>query len=85
MAIGIRELKNQATQILRSIQEKGSAVVVTRHGRPAALILPIDSAEAEDYVLAHAPQIVRSLNQADQDLRKHDTIKLQTYRRSRGL
>jgi len=64
----------------------GSApVVITRHGRPRALILPIDSPEAEDYVLSHAPEIIASLREADTDLREGKTITLKTYKRRRGL
>lgn len=85
MAIGIRDLKNRATEILRAVSEKGAAVVVTRHGRPTALILPIESPEAEDYVLAHAPEIVSSLREAESDLREGKTVALKSYRRRRGL
>lgn len=85
MAVGIRELKNRATEILRGIEEEKAPVVVTRHGRPRALILPIDSPEAEDYVLSHAPEIVASLKAAESDLRRGKTIGLRTYRRRRGL
>lgn len=85
MAVGIRELKNRATEILREVEERGSHVVVTRHGRPSALILPIDSPEAEDYILAHAPAIVSSLRQAESDLRTGKTVSLRSYRRKRGL
>lgn len=83
--VGIRELKNKATQILRSVEERGSSVVVSRHGRPTALILPIDSPEAEDYVLAHAPEIVESLRQADRDLEEGRTVTLGDYRDRRGI
>lgn len=83
--VGIRELKNKATQILRSVEERGSPVVVSRHGRPTALILPIDSPEAEDYVLAHAPEIVESLRQADRDLEEGRTVTLGDYRDRRGI
>lgn len=85
MAIGIRDFKNRATEILRDISEKGSAVVITRHGRPTALILPIGSPEAEDYVLAHAPEIVSSLREAETDLREGKTTTLKSYKRRRGL
>ncbi|MBI4259752.1 MAG: type II toxin-antitoxin system Phd/YefM family antitoxin [Actinobacteria bacterium] len=84
MAIGIRDLKNRAPEIVRAVEESGSAVVVTRHGRPAALILPIGSPEAEDYVLAHAPEIVASLREADRDHRAGRTTTLGSYRRRRG-
>lgn len=83
--VGIRELKNKATQILRSVEERRSPVVVSRRGRPTALILPIDSPEAEDYVLAHAPEIVESLRQADRDLREGRTVTLGDYRDRRGI
>jgi prevent-host-death family protein len=85
MAIGIRELKNRATEVLRTMEDRGSAVVVTRRGRPTALLLPIDSPEAEDYVLSHAPEIVSSLRAAESDLRRGKTVTLRSYRRKRGL
>jgi antitoxin YefM len=85
MAIGIRELKNRASEILRGVEEQKNHIVVTRHGRPSALILPIDSAEAEDYVLSHAPEIVASLREADTDLRRGNTVSLRKYKQKRGL
>jgi len=85
MSIGVRELKNRTTEVLRSLEERRSAVVVTRHGRPTALLLPIDSPEAEDYVLAHAPEIVASLREAESDLKRGRTVPLRGYRRRRGI
>jgi prevent-host-death family protein len=82
MAIGVRELRNRITELLRGLDHP---VVVTRHGKPAALLLPIDSPEAEDYVLAHAPDIVASLREADRDLKLGRTRKLGAYRRDRRL
>ena len=83
--IGIRELRNRATQVLRSLEERRSGVIVTRHGRPAALILPIDAPEAEDYVLSHAPDIVASFRAADTDLKAGRTVSLADYRRRRQI
>lgn len=85
MAVGVRELKNRTAEILRALERRGSAVVVTRHGKPTALILPVGSPEAEDYVLAHAPEIVASLREAESDLRAGRTTSLKSYRRRRGL
>lgn len=85
MSIGIRELKNRATEVLRAIEERRSGVVITRRGRPTALILPIDSPEAEDYVLSHAPEIIDSLREANDDLREGRTTTLSEYRRQRGV
>jgi len=85
MTIGIRELKNRATEVLRTMEDRGIAVVVTRRGRPTARLLPIDSPEAEDYVLSHASEIVSSLRAAGSDLRRGKTVTLRSYRRKRGL
>ena len=85
MVVGVRDLKNRTTEILRSIEKSGSAVVVTRHGKPTALILPMGSPEAEDYILSHAPEVVASLREAEADLRSGRTTTLKSYRRRRGL
>jgi len=42
--VGIKELKNQTTEILRCVREDGLEYVVTFHGRPVAVLLPIDRA-----------------------------------------
>lgn len=54
--IGIRELKNTASRVIDDV-EAGERVVVTKRGRPAAVIMSID--DAEDFVLAHAEEFVR--------------------------
>lgn len=54
--IGIKELKNTASRVIGSVEE-GERVVVTKRGRPAAVIMSID--DAEDFVLAHADEFVR--------------------------
>ncbi len=41
--IGVRELKNQATQILRAVREQQAEYIVTYHGKPIARLLPIDA------------------------------------------
>jgi len=42
--VGIKDLKNQATEILRTVREQQVEYVVTYHGRPVAMLLPIDAA-----------------------------------------
>ena len=49
--VGIRELKNEASEIIRAVREDRAEYVVTLRGRPVALILPLaadwQKAEAE--------------------------------------
>ena len=42
--IGIRELKAQASDVIRAVKENRARYVVTQRGVPAALIIPLDAA-----------------------------------------
>ena len=53
--IGIKALKNEASRVVDEV-EAGASYVVTKRGRPAAVLLPIE--EAEDLVLANAEEYV---------------------------
>ena len=56
--VGVRELKNQATEIIRDVRENRTEYVVTYHGQPVAVLLPVDEAwlEAEAERAAEAAQ-----------------------------
>ena len=45
--VGVRELKNRATEIIRAVRENQTEYVVTYHGRPVAVLLPVDEAWLE--------------------------------------
>lgn len=45
--IGIRELKRQASEIVRAIREEGAAYVVTLRGKPVAMLVPYGAPAAE--------------------------------------
>ena len=63
--IGIKELKNTASRVIDEV-EGGERVIVTKRGRPAAVILSLE--DAEDFVLAHADEFVRMRAAARRDL-----------------
>ncbi len=54
--IGVKELKATASAVIDDV-EAGAAYIVTKRGRPAAVLLPVD--EAEDLVLANADEYIR--------------------------
>lgn len=45
--VGIRELKNDTSEIIRAVREERAEYVVTLRGRPVALIVPVDEGWAE--------------------------------------
>ena len=59
--IGIKELKSTASAVIERV-EAGAAFVITKRGRAAAVLLPVE--EAEDLVLANADEYVRMRREA---------------------
>ena len=45
--IGVRELKNQTSRVLRTVREEMSEYVVTLRGEPVAVLMPLTEAETE--------------------------------------
>jgi len=71
--IGIKELKTTASAVIDRV-EGGTAYVVTKRGRPAAVLLPVE--EAEDLVLANADEYVRLRREARAAYAKGRTVNL---------
>jgi prevent-host-death family protein len=72
--IGVKELKATASAVIDRV-EGGAAYVVTKRGRPAAVLLPIE--EAEDLVLANTDEYVRMRREARAAYEQGRTLKLQ--------
>lgn len=71
--IGVKELKATASAVIDRV-EAGTAYVVTRRGRPAAVLLPVE--EAEDLVLANADEYLRMRREARVDYARGRTTSL---------
>lgn len=66
---GIRDLQRRSSEIVNRVNETGRPALVTRRGRPAAVLMPLDEDALEDFVLANAPEYVTSIDDAEEDLR----------------
>ncbi len=45
--IGVRDLRQQASEVLRRVREESAEYVITYQGRPVAILLPLDAEQAE--------------------------------------
>ena len=43
--LGVRELKNRATEVIRNVREKGTEYVVTYRGDPGVIVRPVTEAD----------------------------------------
>jgi antitoxin YefM len=78
--IGVRDLAKHASAIINDIEQTKEPALITRRGRPVAYMLPVDSEEFEDFVLAHAPQFVEGMATANAELAAGETISLADVR-----
>ena len=62
MRVGVRELKNQATEILRQVREEQAEYVVTYYGRPVAVLLPVD----QEWVEGEASRAAEAASPGDE-------------------
>lgn len=47
VTVGIRELKQQASELVRMVRETGNEVQVTYHGQVVALLIPVKRASSK--------------------------------------
>ncbi len=55
--IGIRDFKNRACEIVRRVREEGELYIVTSHGRPAAIMFPVQDGEIEEMIIRYHPYL----------------------------
>jgi prevent-host-death family protein len=46
--VGVRELKNRASEIIRAVREEGVEYVITYRGQPVARLVPIIGEENDE-------------------------------------
>jgi prevent-host-death family protein len=71
--IGVKELKATASAVIEQV-EAGTAYIVTKRGRPAAVLMPIE--DAQDLVLANADEYLRMRRDARAAYARGDTVGL---------
>ena len=74
----IRGLKAKTSEMLRTV-EKGNTVLVTNHGRPTAMLVPVTEDDIEDALLAYSPVLRRKIEAGLRDIRSGRTIRLEEY------
>jgi prevent-host-death family protein len=72
------ELKNKTNKILKEVM-KGSPVIITHRGKPAASLIPLTEEDLEDFVLENSPKIQKMIAEAEKDIRAGKVISLQDY------
>ena len=78
----VKELQKDASGII-SLVEKGEDVIITKRGKPAAVIYPLSEDEIEDYMIQHSPSIRKKIEEGLKDSRKGKVIPLRDLIKAR--
>jgi len=78
----LRELKINPSKVLRGL--KREAVVVTRKGKPAAALIPLDEDTLEEFIIAHHPTLLAELDKAFREYQAKGGKTLAEMRRKLG-
>jgi prevent-host-death family protein len=78
----VRELKAKTSEMLRTV-ERGNTVLVTTHGRPTAMLVPVTEDDIEDALLAYSPTLRKKIEEGLKDIRRGRTMRLSDYKATR--
>ena len=65
LAVGVRELRSRASEILRRVRERGEEIEITHHGRVVARLVPVSPERAR---LGKAAAAWSSLNRVAREI-----------------
>lgn len=82
----LAEVKNRLSEVIDRVEREHGRVVITRHGRPAAVILSVEDLESLEETLAvlSNAELVRQIREADEDIAEART-QLLTAEQARAL
>jgi len=78
----VKELQKDASGII-SLVEKGEDVIITKRGKPAAVIYPLSEDEIEDYMIQHSPGIRKKIEEGLKDIKGGKRIPLRDLLKAR--
>lgn len=76
--VGVRDLRAALAELLNDVADRREHVVVTRHGRPAAVLIPVDEYDALEEtaeILSDAGTLA-AIDAGLEDIEKGDTVTL---------
>ncbi len=81
--VAVRELRSNLSKLLSDVADRRDHVLVTRNGRPAAVLVPIDEYDAleETAEVLSDPDALAALEAGLGELERGETITLDDLRR----
>ncbi|MDQ6782275.1 MAG: type II toxin-antitoxin system Phd/YefM family antitoxin [Actinomycetota bacterium] len=81
--VPVRELRSELSQVIDQVADLREHVVVTRRGRPAAVLIPVDEYEAleETAEILSDPDTLAAIEEGQQEAESGESVTLDELRR----
>ena len=72
--MALKDVKNRLSEVVDQVEREHGRVVITKHGRPAAVVVSIDDLESleETLTIMSKPRLVTQLRDSLAELRQDD-------------
>lgn len=76
--VPLADVKNRLSEVVERLEHEHGRVVITKHGRPAAVMLSIDDLESleETLEILSDPALMRSLRRAQRETQSGKAVRL---------
>lgn len=72
--MGVKEMKEQLSSVVREVAEGDKWVIVTWHGKPRAMLIPFSEEDLEDFILTNHPELIKRRAEARREIEAGDFI-----------
>ncbi len=66
--IGVRKLKTNASEIIRTVREERTRYVITQRGRPVAVLIPLDDLASQAASPENTETVLAELDQLGEEI-----------------
>lgn len=81
--VPVRELRSELSQVIDQVADLREHIIVTRRGRPAAVLVPVDEYEAleETAEILSDPDTLAAIDEGRYEAERGETVSLAELRR----
>lgn len=74
----LADVKNRLSEVIERLEREHGRVVVTKHGRPAAVMLSVEDLESleETLEILSDPKLLAEVRKGDRDVKAERTVRL---------
>lgn len=83
--VSTAELKTHANRLLKFVENGKKPVVITRHGRPCAVLEPCTEGDLDGLAFEYGPKVLRMARESAADMKAGKYATMKTFAEKHGL